>query len=90
MASPTYSNELHPNMEALVMKLQHMQFRNHLFGVLGSFTWGGNAVKKLIEAGENLKWELIGTPVEQKYSLKADKFEACFNLGREMARRLKE
>ncbi len=90
MASPTYSNELHPNMEALVMKLEHMQFRNHLFGVLGSFTWGGNAVKKLIEAGESLKWELVGTPVEQKYSLKADKFEACFKLGREMAMRLKE
>ncbi len=90
MASPTYSNELHPNMEALVMKLEHMQFRNHLFGVLGSFTWGGNAVKKLIEAGERLKWELVGTPVEQKYSLKADKFEACFKLGREMAMRLKE
>jgi flavorubredoxin len=90
MASPTYSNELHPNMEALIMKLQHMQFRNHLYGVLGSFTWGGNAVKKLIEAGENLKWELIGTPVEQKYSLKADKFEACFNLGKEMAMRLRQ
>lgn len=90
MASPTYSNELHPNMEALVMKLQHMQFRNHLYGVLGSYTWGGNAVKKLIEAGENLKWELVGTPVEQKYSLKADKYEACFNLGKEMALRLKE
>ena len=90
MASPTYSNELHPNMEALVMKLQHMQFRNHLFGVLGSYTWGGNAVKKLIEAGEKLKWELVGTPVEQKYSLKADKYDACFNLGKEMAMRLKE
>ncbi len=90
MASPTYSNELHPNMEALVMKLEHMQFRNHLFGVLGSFTWGGNAVKKLIEAGVNLKWELVGTPVEQKYSLKADKYDACFNLGKEMAIRLKQ
>ncbi|NPA36376.1 MAG: FprA family A-type flavoprotein [Chlorobi bacterium] len=90
MASPTYSNELHPNMEALVMKLQHMGFKNHLFGVIGSYTWGGVAAKKLLEAGQNLNWELVGTPIEQKYSIKEESFNACIKLGEEMAKRLKE
>ena len=66
-----------------------MGFKNHLFGVLGSFSWAGAAVKKLIEAGINLKWELVGSPVEQKYSLKADNYKACVDLGKEMAIKLK-
>ncbi len=90
MASPTYSNELHPNMEALVMKLQHMGFKNHLFGILGSYTWAGAAVKKLYGAGKNLGWEIVGEPVEQKYSLDADKFQMCIDLGKAMADRLKD
>ncbi len=89
LGSPTYSNELHPNMEALVMKLQHMGIANHYFGVLGSFTWAGAAVKKLNELGENLKWEAVAEPVEEKHALKADKYEACWQLGQAMAKRLK-
>lgn len=89
LGSPTYSNELHPNMEALVTKLQHMGVSNHLFGVFGSFTWAGAAVKKLLEAGESLKWELVNEAVEEKQGLKKDKYEACVALGKAMADRLK-
>lgn len=89
LGSPTYSNELHPNMEALVMKLQHMGVTNHYYGVFGSFTWAGASVKKLTEAGESLKWELVGDGVEEKQGLKKDKYEACVALGKAMAERLK-
>jgi flavorubredoxin len=89
LGSPTYTNELHPNMEALVMKLVHMGLTNHYYGVFGSFTWAGAAVKKLVEAGEALKLERVGEPVEEKQGLKADKYQACLELGRAMANRLK-
>ena len=89
LGSPTYNNELHPNMEALVMKLQHMGVANHYYGVLGSFTWAGAAAKKLNEVGENLKWESVAEPVEEKHALKADKYKACWQLGEAMANRLK-
>ncbi len=46
LGSPTYSNELHPNMESLSNKIQHMGIANHYYGVLGSFTWAGASVKK--------------------------------------------
>ncbi|MBN2743576.1 MAG: FprA family A-type flavoprotein [Marinilabiliaceae bacterium] len=90
LGSPTYSNELHPNMEALVMKLQHMGVTNHVYGAFGSFTWSGAAAKKLAEAGESLKWELVAPQVEEKQGLKAEKYEACLALGRAMANRLNE
>lgn len=89
VGSPTYSNELHPNMEALIMKLSHIGLTNHYYGVFGSFTWAGAAVKKLVEAGENLKLEIVGSSVEEKQGLKKDKYEACLDLGKAMANRLK-
>lgn len=89
LGSPTYSNELHPNMETLVSKLQHMGVTNHYFGVLGSYTWAGASVKKLNEVGENLKWEAVADPVEEKHALKEDKYEACWQLGLAMAEKLK-
>lgn len=90
LASPTYSNELHPNMESLVTKLKHMGVTNHYAGILGSFTWAGASVKKLNEFVTSVGWELVGESVEEKYALKADKYEACRNLGRAMAERLKQ
>jgi len=88
LGSPTYSNELHPNMEALVLKLQHMGVVNHYFGAFGSFTWAGASVKKLVEAGESLSWELVMPGVEEKQGLKKDKYQACIELGKAMAERL--
>ncbi len=90
LGSPTYNNELHPNMESLVNKLVHMGVQKHYLGVIGSFTWAGNAVKKLTAAGESLKWEFVGDSVEEKHALKTDKYEACLKLGKAMADKLKQ
>lgn len=89
LGSPTYSNELHPNMESLVNKLEHMGMTNRYYGVFGSFTWAGAAVKKLLEAGDNMKMELVNDSVEEKQGLKKDKYDACLVLGKAMADRLK-
>lgn len=90
LASPTYSNELHPNMESLVTKLKHMGVTNHYVGIVGSFTWAGTSVKKLTEFVASVGWEVVGEPVEEKHALKIDKYEACRNLGKAMAERLKQ
>ncbi len=87
--SPTYSNELHPNMESLVTKLKHMGVQNHYIGILGSFTWAGASVKKLGEFATEIGWEIVGEPVEEKHALKDDKYLACCNLGKAMADKLK-
>ncbi len=67
-----------------------MGVQNHYYGVAGSFTWAGAAVKKLNAVGENLKWECVGDSVEEKHALKADKYEECLKLGKAMAERLKQ
>jgi flavorubredoxin len=90
LASPTYNNELHSNMESLVNKLTHMGVKDHYLGILGSFTWAGAAVKRLKEFGENLKWEIIGQPVEEKHALKKQKYDECRTLGKSIAQKLIE
>ena len=89
IGSPTYSNSLFPEVEAILSKIEMREVKNRLYGYFGSFTWAGAAVKRLTAFGEKMKWETVGTPVEQKQGLKADKYEECWALGEAMANKLK-
>lgn len=89
LGAPTYNNGLYPQMEMLLSELAGRGIKNHLLGVFGSYTWAGQAVKKIVEWNEaTLKFELVGTPAEIKQSLSADTEAACEALGRAMAERL--
>ena len=78
-----------PEVEAILSKIEMREVKNRLYGYFGSFTWAGAAVKRLTAFGEKMKWETVGTPVEQKQGLKADKYEECWALGEAMANKLK-
>ena len=90
VGAPTYNNGLYPAMDMLMSELAERGVKNHLLGVFGSFTWAGQAVKKILEWNDTkLKFELVGTPVEIKQSLNADTEAACVQLGKAMAEALK-
>lgn len=89
VGSPTYSNQLFPEVDAVLSKIELREVKNRIFGYFGSFTWAGAAVKRLAAFGEKMKWETVGTPVEQKQGLSATKYEECLALGKEMAGKLK-
>ena len=86
LGAPTYNNSIYPQMEMLMSELAERGIKNHKLGVFGSFTWAGQAVKKIVEWNENrMKFELVGTPVEIKQSLSDDTEAACEALGKAMA-----
>lgn len=89
LGSPTYNMELHPNMETLVSKLEHMGIKNHVYGSFGSFTWAGKAAKKLEEFGGRMGWDVVAPSVEEKGALKEGKFDECVAMARAMAQKLK-
>lgn len=89
VGSPTYSNQLFPEVEAVLSKIELREVKHRVFGYFGSFTWAGAAVKRLAAFGEKMKWETVGAPVEQKQGLSADKYNECLALGEAMASRLK-
>ena len=88
VGSPTYSNQLFPEVEAVLSKIELREVKNRLFGYFGSFSWAGAAVKRLAAFGEKMKWETVGTPAEQKQGMTAADHAACYALGKAMAEQL--
>ena len=89
VGSPTYSNQLFPEVEAVLNKIELREVKNRLFGYFGSFSCAGAAVKRLAAFGEKMKWETVGTPAEQKQGMTAADHAACYALGKAMAEQLK-
>jgi flavorubredoxin len=86
IGSPTYSAQIFPAIDFLLGQIALRDVKNRLFGYFGSFTWAGTAVKRLKAFGEEMKWEIVGEPVEQKQNISTE--EQCIALGKAMAERL--
>ena len=84
---PTYSGQLYPEVEMVLSEIKHREVKDRLFSYFGSFTWAGAAVKHLAAYAEAMKWEVVGTPVEQKQGISTE--EQCIALGHAMAERLR-
>ena len=84
---PTYSGQLYPEVEMVLSEIKHREVKDRLFSYFGSFTWAGAAVKHLAAYAEAMKWEVVGTPVEQKQGISTE--EQCVALGHAMAERLR-
>jgi flavorubredoxin len=85
IGSPTYCNQLFPEIESLLSKIEIREVKGRLFGYFGSFSWAGAAVKRLAAFAEKMNWEVVGEPVEQKQGLIEAAYDGCRNLGTSMA-----
>lgn len=90
IGSPTYSNEIFSPIKNMLNMIKLREVKDHIYGVFGSCTWAGQAVKKLIPFAEEMNWELIGPAVEQKGSPKQEDIEKAVELGQAIAKRLNE
>ena len=89
LGSPTYSNELYPEIDSLLKKMEIRGIKKRDFAYFGSFTWAGIANKKLAEFGEKMKWRVVNFTVEEKMGLKDSNYQSCILLGRKTAELLK-
>ncbi len=87
IGSPTYNTRIFPAIDSLLSQVALRDVKNRLFSYFGSFTWAGAAVKRLAAFGEEMKWETVGNPVEQKQNISTE--EQCRALGKAMAERLR-
>lgn len=90
IGSPTYTNELFPNIESLISKLESRDMKNRIFGYFGSFSWAGAAVKRLSAFAERIKWDVTGNPVEMKQGITSEKIAQCQELAKAIATKLKQ
>jgi flavorubredoxin len=90
IGSPTYSNELYPEVESLLRKIEIRGIKNRIFGCFGSYTWASAAVKQLTAFAETMKWISAELVVDEKQGLKTDNYEACLELGRQVGNLVKQ
>ncbi|MCL1944158.1 MAG: FprA family A-type flavoprotein [Candidatus Azobacteroides sp.] len=88
VGSPTYSNELFPGIQSLLDKIETRDIKNRYFGCFGSFAWAGAAVKRMSLFAKHVGWEMVGIPVEQKFTLTPDKYDECVALAQAMAKKI--
>jgi flavorubredoxin len=88
IGSCAYNNALFPNVETLLSTIEHMAIKNHYFGIFGNFLWNGGGVSNLNKFAGLMNWETVYDPVEEKGSLKPDKFQKCIELANAMADKL--
>ncbi len=90
VGTPTYNGSVFPNVETVLSTILEMKPKNHYLGLFGNFLWSGGGVKKLNAFAEEIKWELVNEPIEEKGALKNDKFEALIQLADAMADKVLE
>ncbi|HNQ60705.1 MAG TPA: FprA family A-type flavoprotein [Bacteroidales bacterium] len=90
LGSCAYNGGIFTPMRDLLMQLEHIMPRNHFLSIFGSMSWGGGGVSTLKKFAENIKWELIGEAIEVKHSPSDKDIVSLIELGKQMARRLKE
>ncbi|MBQ8502463.1 MAG: FprA family A-type flavoprotein [Bacteroides sp.] len=90
IGSPTYSNQLFPEVEALLSKILLREVKGRYLGCFGSFCWAGAAVKRLAEFAEKSKFESVAASVEMKQAMREDTYARCEALAQAMADRLKQ
>ena len=89
MTEGDFTPKMKMEVEAILNKIELREVKGRLFGYFGSFSWAGAACKQLAAFGEKMKWEIVGTPVEQKQGMKEASYAGCIALGEAMATKLK-
>lgn len=85
IGSPTYSNQLFPEVAALLDKILLREVKGRCFGFFGSYCWAGAAVKRLADFAEKSKFELVEPAVEMKQGMSEDVCSRCEQLAQNMA-----
>lgn len=85
VGSPTYMGNAYPPIASLLTKIKERGVKNHVYSCFGSHSWAPGSIKRLVEFAEVMDWEVVGSPVDNKFAPTADNYARCFELGKEVA-----
>ena len=66
LGSPTYNSEIFPKVADLTVKLEGRMIKNKTFSCFGSYSWAGQAVKRLAAFAERMQWNIVEPKIEIK------------------------
>jgi flavorubredoxin len=88
VGSPTLNNGLLPTVGGFLTYIKGLRPKNRVAGAYGSFGWGGGAVKQIDAELRDLGLDVMD-PIEVKYAPGRAELEACAELGRQVAGKIK-
>ncbi len=89
VGSPTYSNQLFPLVQALLDQIKTRGVKNRLFSYFGTYAWAGATHRYFSQFAEEMNWEVVGNPVEEKMRMGDQALKDCIDLGAAIAGKLK-
>ncbi len=90
VGSPTMNNILFPTVAEFLAHLRGLRPKDRIMGAFGSYGWGGGAVKEAYAEFDRMGLETFGPGLQVLYKPSADDEKACYDFGREFAKKVKE
>lgn len=88
LGSCSYDNNLFPPMDYLLSEISHQRMKNNYWGIFGSYSWSGGALKTLKKYMEDGKYDVLETQPEIKGSANDEEIETLIAFGEEMAAKI--
>ena len=88
IGGPTLNNGIFPSVGGFLAYIKGLRPKNRIAGAYGSCGWAGGAVKQVDAELRGLGLDVLD-PLEVKYMPTGAEIDACLELGREVARRVK-
>ena len=80
LGSSTYNGGLFPPMTKLLAKIENSKMKNRYYGAFGSYSWSGESVKLLKEAGERGKMDFVEPVVQVMFAPNDDTYQSSKQL----------
>ena len=90
IGSPTLNNSMFPTVAELLSYLKGLRPKNRIAGAFGSYGWGGGAVRDMYEEFKKMGLETAEPGMQVLYKPSAEDENACYEFGREFAKKVKE
>ncbi len=88
VGSPTLNQAMFPTVGGFLTYIKGLKPKKRIAGAYGSYGWGGGAVKQVDAELRALGLDMI-EPLEARYMPGPEELDACHELGRFIARRVK-
>jgi flavorubredoxin len=90
LGSSTLNNGMLPRMADMICYMKGLRPANKIGAAFGSYGWSGEATRLLTKALEEMKVKVVHPGVSLQYVPTHEGLKKCVDLGREIARAIKE
>ena len=90
VGSPTLNNGIFPTVADFLTYMKGLKPQNKIGAAFGSFGWSGEAVKIVTSQLEEMKFDMIDPGMRIQYVPDEKGLEACYELGKKIAKALPE